>query len=60
MLIPCDSTDPNSPGFLERLDRFQGRREESTMVPTEKGGGRNVDLDQKRRVDGADRSTAVL
>lgn len=60
VLIPADHTGSNSPGMLEGQDSFQGRREESTTMPAEKGGRRNVDVDQKRRVDGADSRTAEL
>lgn len=60
VLIPAVHTDSKSGGMLERQDSFQGRREESTTVPAEKGGRRNVGVDQKRRVDGADSRTAEL
>lgn len=60
MLIPADHTDPSSPGMLEGQDSFQGGREERTTGPAEKGGRRSVDVDQKRRVGGADSKTAEL
>lgn len=60
VLIPSDHSDPNSPGILEGQGRFQGRRDVIAMLPADKRGRKCTDVDQKRRIDGADSVTAEL
>lgn len=53
VLIHADHADPSRQDMLEGQDSFQGRRNVSTTLPSEKGGGRSSDVVQWRRADGA-------